>query len=217
METLLVAAVLIVFGLAAALNGYLLFRVLLPIMGFLLGYGIGFAGLQAALGTGFASTTIAVLVGLFVGAVLAALSYFYFTIAVTVFGASIVAGAFAFLGQAIGLREEGFLVFLLALSGAIIGGLVVLRAALQDRLVVYLSAFLGVGLVLVGVMLGAGDLTMAELNEAGILATIRDTVDTSFIWLFAWIGGSLMASLVQFAIIQANVWPENLNYEPTKK
>jgi hypothetical protein len=216
METLLVAALLIIVGIVATLNGYQMFRILLPIMGFLVGYGIGFSGLQAFLGAGVASTTVAILTGVLMGLLLTAISYFYFTLAVVVFGASLVASIFTFLGQAIGLRENGFIVLMLGIAGAIIGAGIVLRHGLQNSLVMYVSAGLGTGLILIGVLLGVGDLSMAELNRTGILTTIGSTVDQSFVWLLVWVGGTIIGANSQRSIMNSNLVPYDLSIQNAK-
>lgn len=216
METLLVAAILIIVGIVATLNGYQLFRILLPIMGFLVGYGIGFGGIQAILGAGVVSTTVAVLTGVLVGVLISAISYFYFTIAVIIFGASLVAGLFTFLGQAIGLRENGFITFLLGVAGAIVGASVVIRHGLQNTLIMYVSAGLGTGLILIGILMGAGDLTMAELNRTGILATIASTVDQSFVWFLAWVGGTILGANSQRSILNSQIIAYDMSIDNTK-
>lgn len=216
METLFVATILIIVGVLAALGGHLLFRILLPIVGFFFGYGIGFVGLQTLFGVGFVSTTLAIITGLVLGLVLAALSYFYYFLAIVVLGASLLASAFAFFGQAIGLSENGFLVFLLALTGAIIGGTVIVRARLDAALIVYLTAFIGVGMVFIGLALLVGGLTMEELNRDGILQSIRDTVGSSFIWLMAWFGGSIVAALFQQSTINSGMMSDTFTVDVTK-
>lgn len=213
METLLVAASLVIIGGVVALGGYSLFKILLPVMGFLFGYGIGFSGVQVVFGAGAVVTAIAVLTGLALGLVIAVLSYFYFFLAVTVFGAGVVASVLMLLGQSVGLREGGFILFLLGLAGVIIGALIVARYGLQDKLVVYVSSFFGVGLIFIGLFVSAGGLTMAELNQVGILTSITTVVGSSFIWLVAWIGGSLIAALVQNAIIDSQAVPSTYAIE----
>ena len=89
---------------------------------------------QAVTGANAFSFVAAFLTALITGLVVAALSYAYYTLGVLVIVASLLAGAFAYFGQAIGLREDGFIVGLLAITGGIIGVITVLRYGLQHDL-----------------------------------------------------------------------------------
>jgi hypothetical protein len=202
MNTFLLAMLFVITGLASATLGYALFRLLLPLMGFIVGMGVGFSGIQAIFGTNvwsfFAATITALIIGLIFGVV----AYLYYTLGVIVLFASIVSGIFAFLGQAVGLREEGFIVFLLGLSGAIIGGIVVLRYRLQNTLIIFATALFGVSLILSGILLVSGGISITQLHENGILQTIEQTVETSWIWIFALAGATIFAAAFQRSLIE---------------
>lgn len=201
METLLFATVLLVVGVVSTLFGYVLFRLLLPLMGFFTGFGIGFSGVQAVFGSNVWSYAAALITALLIGLLLAALAYFYYTFGVMVVVGSILAGWFAFFGSAIGLREEGFIVLLLSIAGAIIGGIAVLRYGIQHSLIVTVSAMFGIGAMLLSFFLLFGDVTVAQLHENGIISTIAQSVTDSWLWLFVFIGGVLFASALQRALI----------------
>lgn len=201
MDTIIVATILIIIGLASTLGGYLLFRLLLPFYGFIAGFGLGFSGIQALFGANVWSYTASLITAFVIGLLFAALSYFYYTIAVMVISGTIVAGAFAFLGQAVGLNENGFVIFLLSLTGAIIGGLAVLRYGLQHSLAVVFTSLFGVSALLASLFLLFGDLSISELHQNGILQSVGKTVDSSWIWLFVLLGGTLFASALQRALI----------------
>lgn len=201
METIIVVVGLLVVGLAAAFSGYPLFRILLPILGFLTGFSLAFSAIQGAFGPGVWSALVAIIPALVLGLILAAISYLYFAIGVIILGASLVAAAFAYIGQAVGLREDGFLVLLLTIAGAIIGGIVVATKGLQDDLVIYVTAIAGTGLVLLAVFLTFGNVSLSDLYNNGILRSIGSAVDSSWIWLFAWIGGAAVAVSAQRRVI----------------
>ncbi len=200
METFLTATLLIAVGATAAFCGYLVFRILLPILGLVVGFMVGFSGVQALFGTDVWSTTIAVISGVAIGLLFAALSYFYYFLAMVILGASIGGGAMSFFAHALGLSDTGFLTFLLSLSGAIIGGVVVLAFHLEKAFVVYLSAFAGVALVFTGLFLAIGGLTLTELHEEGVRTAFDDHINGSFFWILAWLGGSLSAAVLQHRV-----------------
>jgi hypothetical protein len=217
METLVVSIMLLITGFAAAFGGYLLFRLMLPVMGFVVGFGIGFAGIQSVFGSNVWSYTAALATALVLGLMFALASHFYYTFGVMVVVGSIVSAAFAFFGQAIGLSQEGFIVFLLSLTGAIVGGVFVLRTGLQHSVVVGGSAMFGVAAMLTGFYLLFGDLTMVDLHNDGILKTISDTVVSSWLWLFAFIGGAVVAVSVQNSVIEKAILNSPYIFEEPKK
>lgn len=201
METVIFSVALLIVGVVSMLFGYVLFRLLLPIMGFFVGLSIGFSGVQAVFGSNVWSYAAAIITALIFGILFALLANFYYTFGVMVLSGSIFAGLFAFFGQAVGLSEQGFIVFLLSLTGAIIGGLVVLRYGIQHSLIVAVSAMFGVGATLLSLFLLFGDVTTAQLHQDGILPTMAQTIADSWLWLFVFIGGALFASMLQKALI----------------
>ncbi len=197
METILIALLLIAVGVVSSLFGYMLFRLILPIIGFMTGLVIGFSGVQAVFGANVWSFVAASLTAVFVGLLFAFVAHLYYTIGVMVVAGSLFAGIFAFFGTAIGLSEQGFIVFLLSLTGAIIGGLAVLRYGVQHSLIVSLTSLFGVAAILLSGFLLFSDVSVAQLHEQGILATMATTIGTSWIWLFVLIGGTVFASALQ--------------------
>ena len=195
--TIIVAILFLIVGGVAALAGYKLFRILLPILGLFAGFAVGFSGMQAVFGTGGVSFVLSVITALFVGVILALLSYAYFKIAIIVMGGLVGAGVFSTLAHAIGLNEDGFLTFMLALSGGIIAAIIVAALSLEKDLVIIVSAMVGVALVFVGLFLLVSDLTLEELHENGVAQSFQQIVDSHFVWLLAWLGGTLASVVVQ--------------------
>ena len=217
MEVFFVGVLLVVVGLMVATSGYPLFRVMLPLMGFFAGFGLGFSMVQAVTGANAFSFVAAFLTALITGLVVAALSYAYYTLGVLVIVASLLAGAFAYFGQAIGLREDGFIVGLLAITGGIIGVITVLRYGLQHDFIVAMTSMFGIGLVFVGTFLLFGDFTLNDLHKDGIMQSISNVVTSSWIWLVAWIGGTVIAMQAQVIMIARAVFGDQYVIEATKK
>lgn len=210
---LLTATMLIALGVLSSLLGLKLFKILLPLLGLVSGIMVGFAGVQGVFGSGTLSTTMAVFVSFVVGLVLAVLSYVFFELAVIVFVALIGASAFSYMGVALGLREEGFLVFMLALSGAIIGATVAARYGVGAQIVVALTSMLGVAWILAGFMLVVGKVSLDEIAATSVAATMLRIVDQSFLWFFVWFGGSLVAMQVQHRLARLDTFTTAFEYD----
>lgn len=210
---LLTATMLIALGVLSSLLGLKLFKILLPLLGLVSGIMVGFAGVQGVFGSGTLSTTMAVFVSFVVGLLLAVLSYVFFELAVIVFVALIGASAFSYMGVALGLREEGFLVFMLALSGAIIGATVAARYGVGAQIVVALTSMLGVAWILAGFMLVVGKVSLDDFAATSVAATMLRIVDQSFLWFFVWFGGSLVAMQVQNRLAQLDTFTTAFEYD----
>lgn len=208
-----IATLLLAFGLVASLLGLKLFKLLLPLLGLVSGFLIGFVGVQGVFGTGGLSNVMAVMVALVVGVVLAILSFVFFDIAIVVLSALVGASALSYLGVALGLNQDGFVVFLLALSGGIFGLMAAQRYPIGVQLVVTLTSLIGVAYVLTGFMLVAGTVSLDELNNAGVVTTLLRVVDQSFLWFFVWIGGSVLAMQIQYRLAVIDALSDMFAYE----
>ena len=212
-----IAFALILLGVFAALLGHNLFRLLLPFVGLFAGIMVGFGGVQGAFGTGAVSTTIAVLMAVIVGVLMMVLSFMFFEIAVLVLSAMVGAAALSYLGVVLTLGDNGFLMFMLALAGAVLGFVFASRhAGLSTSLVIGVTAFAGVSFVLAGVMLLVGDISLDNLNEQGIISSVISVVDQSFLWFLAWFGLSLFAISIQTKSLMLEIMGNSYAYKETK-
>ena len=107
------------------------------------------------------------------------------------------AAVFSYVGIALGLSQDGFLVFMLAVTGFLLAATWASRGGVSLRIVMALTAFIGTAYVLVGVMLLVGNVSIDELNNSGMVATIIRVVDQPFLWFLVWVGGSLVAQQLQ--------------------
>src|SRR4029434_9372030 len=85
----------LLIGLAICFAGYRSFLILLPIWGFIFGFGVGAQALQSLFGVGFLSVATSWIAGFVVGAGFAVLSYLFYAFAV-----GLIAGS---LGYALGV------------------------------------------------------------------------------------------------------------------
>lgn len=210
---IVIATCLIVVGLTIGLLGLGLFRLMLPLAGFIVGGIVGFTGIQGIFGTGVTSTTIAVLVACVFGLVLALLSYAFFNVALVVLVGLAFSSLFTLLAVALGLSANGFVVFMLSVAGFIIGAQLALSAPLLGAsLVSLVTALVGTGLVLAGLFVLGSSVSVAELHANGVIATVAERVSNSFWWLLVWIASAVIMRTVQLSSLLAELFPEELSY-----
>lgn len=202
---ILFAFALLAVGLLSATVGARLAKNLMPLFGLFAGTVIGYTGVQAVFGTGILSSTMAVFVAFAVGVLIALLSYVFFDMAVTLLMGLTLASVFSYLGIALGLRENGFVVFMLSVAGLIVGIRYALNNPTTEAFLIYLTSFMGVAMILASVLLISGDLTTSELYGNGIVRSTLEVASQSFLWFLAWLGGSMVAAQVQVSSIAREI------------
>lgn len=210
---ILFAAGLIVVGWLCALLGFKLFRVILPIVGFITGLMVGFSGVQEVFGTGVFSYTVALVMALIIGSIMALLSFLFYELAVVILSVVLGATFFTYLGVALGLENAGFVLFLLAVTGGILGFILTVVVPLSTDLVIVVTGFLGVTYILAGIMLLVGQVSLTELDNVGIVKSVVDIVDQSFLWLFVWVAGAVIAVSFQTAFLQKELFGNAYEYK----
>jgi len=210
---LLTALALMATGLVVSLLGFSLFRLLLPVVGLVTGTIAGFTGFQGVFGSGAVSTTVAVFFAITVGLVLALLSFAFFELAVIVLSGIIGALALSYLGIAIGLNGEGVVVFLMSVAGFIIGASLASSGPMSASLVMLVTAFAGVAFMLAGIFLVAGHLSLNDLHDQGVVSSVIKVVDQSFLWLFVWLSGSLIAKQIQMQLVLSEMVSSSYSFD----
>jgi len=148
---------------------------------------------------------------------MAVLSYLFFGVAVTVFYGLVGASALSFLGIALGLNQNGFVVFLLGLAGFIMAASYAMSTPSNESLIIAMTSLVGVALVLAGVFLVVGEVTLNELSEQGVVSSVLRVVDQSFLWLFVWLGGSLVAMQLQARTLTNEILGSQYQYNVKNK
>ena len=211
----ILAISMIIVGAMVGLFGFKLFRILLPLAGLLTGLVVGFTGFQSVFGTGVVSSTVAVLVALFVGLLMGLLAFAFFDVALIVFSVVVGAALFQFLGVALGLGNVGFIMFLLALAGGIMGFVFSTSRPIVPAFIISLTSILGVSLVFGGIMLITGNISLDQIHNTGVIRTVILEVDQSFLWLFLWVSLSVVTMYVQRGLLLADL--VGAKYEYSKK
>jgi len=121
----------------------------------------------------------------------------------------------SYLAVAIGLGDNGFILFMMTLTGAILGFAVSTGQSLSRNVVIVVTSFVGVSFVLAGAMLLVGRVSLEELNN-GIVRTVIGVVDQEFLWLFAWLGGSITAINIQKNLPDMTLLSDAYMYEESR-
>ncbi|MGH2584539.1 MAG: DUF4203 domain-containing protein [Dehalococcoidia bacterium] len=182
MEDFLVGVIVLLLGAAVCFFGLRLFFILLPLWGFLVGFFIGAAGVEALFGDGFLGTAAGWIVGFVVGLVFALLSYIFWYVGALLAAAS----AGALIGSALMSAldvDTSWAVFLVALAGAILFGGIALLLNLPVLFVVVNTALAGAGAAVAGIMLIFDRIDRQDLRLGAAWALIEE----SWFWLAVWV------------------------------
>lgn len=194
----------VVLGLLLTFAGLRLFFAALPILGFILGFFIGAAGVTAIFGDGIFSTVTSWVVGLVVGIFLGAIAYFWWYI-----GALISAGSTgALLGTSI-VRAFGsnaqWLLAIFAIIGFVLGFIIAVILALPIYIVLFDTAFAGATVVIVGVLLIINKVDRGEIGQGTAVAIINE----SWWWLIPWIVLVVVGVGSQLSNLKTIILPED--------
>jgi hypothetical protein len=170
----------VIFGLLAigagalfCFFGYLAFRVIIPVWGALVGFGLG-AGLVAAwTDEGFLATGLSWFVGIGVAVVFALLAYFFYAVAVVIAMASIGFALGTSLMAALDVSWT-WVVVLVGVAAGVLLALVAIAAELPMVLLVVLSALAGASAITTGIMVLAGTIGTDEFTDEAVTARAND-------------------------------------------
>ena len=191
-EIFCMTLIALLVGMVITFGGYRLFLILLPIWGFFFGFGLGAQTLQVIFGIGFLSTVTSWVVGFFVGALFAVLSYLFYIVAVALISGSFGYGLTVAVLTGIGLNF-GFIVWLIAIIAAIAVAAVVVLFNLQKYAIIVITAIGGTGAIIFTLLAAFGNLTPAEILVGPVLAAISN----SFWWLLFFLVMSVAGIVVQ--------------------
>jgi hypothetical protein len=169
-------------GMAICFNGYRWFLFLLPIFGFVFGFGLGLDTMQSLFGTGTFATITSWVVGFIVALVFAVLSYLFYFV-----GVALVGGA---LGYAIGVGfmgligiDPGLLSWLVGMALGVIFAIATIALNIQKWVIIAASAFGGAGVVVGTFLMAFGVIPPTTFGSGAVRAAIAD----SWFWLLGFL------------------------------
>jgi hypothetical protein len=192
-QSIVVGLVSVCLGALFVLAGYRLFLILLPIWAFFAGFSIGASAVSEITGGGFLATATGWVAGIVIGLVLALLSYLFYVAAVGVLAATtgywVGTGIVAWVGVGPG--------FVMALVGVLVAAVAVaLTFALRvpKLLIIVLTALSGSSVLLTGVLLLFGRISLENLRDGDVAAVLR----YSWFWGAAWLVIAIVGIVAQW-------------------
>lgn len=178
---ILLAILALVIGLAFAFGGWRFFLLLLPLWGFLLGFGLGSEAMRALFGDGTFSTVLSWVVGFVVAVAFAVLSYFFYYAAIAIMagtvGYAIGASAWGLIGS-----DTGLIAFIIGLVVAVALALAVLALNVPKYLVIVVTGLGGAAAILLGWFLLIGKVPADNVTWFQVGHLIKD----NWIYLIVW-------------------------------
>jgi hypothetical protein len=169
LTTILVGIILLAFGIAFCFYGFRAFLILLPVIGFIVGFYIGAHAIQIAMDQGFLATTLGIIFGLLGGVIGAFASYVFFII-----GIVLVAGLMGF-AVAAGILslfdiDPGCIAALFGLGSAAAAVWLTMRYNLVRYVLIFITAVLGSTWIMLSVLLFLNRITVEQLtSQQGIV------------------------------------------------
>jgi hypothetical protein len=204
-----IAVIGLFYGSVLSFAGYRFFLFLLPIWGFLFGFGVGAQTMQAIFGEGFLSTVVSWVAGFVVALVFAVLSYLFYFLAV-----ALVAGS---LGYALGVGfmeligfDMGFLAWLVGIVLGIIFAVGTLMLNLQKWVIIIATALLGAGVIVGTFLFLVGGLPTSAL----VANPVKTVLNNNPIWFIIFLVIAVLGFVSQYqtsrlwTVEEYNRWDE---------
>ena len=191
--TAVAGLIVLFFGSLLLMGGYRFFLVLLPILGFFFGFGLGAQSVQALFGQGFLSTLTSWLVGFGLALIFALLSYVFYVMAVALVGAALGYGVVVGALLAIGL-DYGFIVWVAGLIAAIIVGAATVLLNVQKWVVIAATALLGAGTIVGTLLFMFGGLPSAQIAQNPVRAAMQG----SWLWTLLFLVLAVIGGIAQY-------------------
>ena len=178
---LLMAILALVIGLAFCFGGWRFFLLLLPIWGFVVGFGLGTEAMRALFGDGTFATVTSWIVGFVIAVAFAILAYLYYYAAIAILGGmvgyAIGASAWGIIGN-----EQGVIAFVIGLVVGVVFAIGVLALNVPRYLVIVLTGLGGAATVIAGWFLLIGKVPADNVTWWQVGKLISD----SWFYLIVW-------------------------------
>jgi hypothetical protein len=173
LEMFCVIVIALALGTAIAFNGYRWFIILLPIVGFVFGFGLGAQTMQAIFGQELFATVASWVVGLFVAAIFAVLSYFFYFIGVAIFAASIGYTAGVALMTGLFGYNLDFLTWIVGIAVAVGLVFVFFKFNIQKYFIIVATALMGTTTIITSLFFPLGLITIPQMSKLAIFPVMR--------------------------------------------
>jgi hypothetical protein len=209
-ELLCAVLIALVIGVAITFNGYRWFLILLPLFGFVWGFGLGVQTLQAIFGQAMFATVASWVVGLIVGVIFAVLSYFIYLFGVALFAGALGYGLALAIMSAIGFNLN-FITWLIGIVAAVALAFVVLRFNVQKYVIIIGTSIIGAGTIIASSIYAFSPPLRQQLINEFTSASVKLAISQSFWWwlVFVLLVGSGIYIQIRSTRTFVLVTPEN--------
>jgi hypothetical protein len=188
--TTVIGLLAIAIGLLACFAGYRVFRIVLPIIGFLVGFGIGARLAETVFNEPYLSTPlgwgVAIVVGLLAAVV--AFIWWYVSVAIAIAGLGYALGY----GAATGLGVGATPALVIGIAVAVVFWIAAIMLRVPTGLVIVASAFWGASALLGGTLVLLGRIDPNQLRNGTVDVVIADSTLMLAIWLALGIAGVIV-------------------------
>jgi hypothetical protein len=196
-ELLCAVLIALVIGVAITFNGYRWFLILLPLFGFVWGFGLGVQTLQAIFGQAMFATVASWVVGLIVGVIFAVLSYFIYLFGVALFAGALGYGLALAIMSAIGFNLN-FITWLIGIVAAVALAFVVLKYNVQKYVIIIGTSIIGAATIIASSIYAFSPAIQKELINQYTALSVRLAISQSFWWwlvLVLLVGGGIYTQI----------------------
>jgi hypothetical protein len=192
-ERLIISLLALIIGFLFCFLGYRLFRMIMAIWGFLLGFLVGAQFVLSLLGSSTLATTLAWVTGVVLGLVLATLAYALYTAALTLLGASIGYMLGVGLMEVLGLGNQTILVVIIGLILAVLFAILILALDLARLFIIANTAMGGAASLILGLLWFFNLIPISLLDTKQLSMLIRQSPP----WLLGWLAIAVMGGIFQ--------------------
>jgi Domain of unknown function (DUF4203) len=185
-----VGIVAVAIGILACFAGYRIFRIVLPILGFIVGLGVGAQLAAAFLGAPYLDSVTSWVVAILVGLVFATIAFFwwYISVALTIAGLGYAIGY----GGAIGAGTDASTATIAGIVVAVVFALAAIVLRIPAAIVIVMSAFWGASAIVGGALVLLGRIDVADLRNGSVDVVIGESV--------VLLGGWLVLAIIGIAV-----------------
>ncbi|HYM51895.1 MAG TPA: DUF4203 domain-containing protein [Candidatus Dormibacteraeota bacterium] len=181
MNATVIGFVAIVIGLLACFAGYRIFRIVLPILGFLVGFGVGAQLATVLFNEPYLASALSWVIAIVVGLLAATIAFvwWYVSVALAIAGLGYAIGY----GAAVGLGVGGTTAVVIAVALAILFALAAIVLRIPTGVVIVVSAFWGASALLGGALVLMGRIEPSQLRNGTVDVVIADSPLLLVIWV----------------------------------
>jgi hypothetical protein len=179
--TTAIGVVAVLIGVLACFAGYRVFRVVLPILGFIVGLGVGAQLAETFLGAPYLDSLTSWLIAILAGLVFATIAFvwWYLSVALTIAGLGYAIG----FGGATGAGADTATATIAGIVVAVVFALAAIVLRIPAAIVIVMSAFWGASAIVGGALVLLDRIAVADLRNGSVDVVIGQSPVLLGVWL----------------------------------